>query len=73
VTLDEELAAAPDPLKVKEAAKLARIGENQMYELVRRGVVYGAKCGKSIRIPQAALRRHLLGPHASEVEAGARG
>jgi excisionase family DNA binding protein len=49
------LADAPDVLTVQEAARLARVGRNAMYEAVQRGDVWSARIGRSIRIPKAAL------------------
>jgi excisionase family DNA binding protein len=57
VTLDD----APDPMKVEELAKVLRIGQRQAYELVRSGGIYGARIGRVIRIPKAAVRRFLEG------------
>ena len=54
-------ADAPDALTIGEAAKLARVGERQMREAVRRGEIYGARLGRSIRISKHALARWLEG------------
>ncbi len=56
MTLDD----APDVLTVPEAARLLRIGRNQAYEMVQRGEIYAARCGRSLRVPKVALLR-LLG------------
>lgn len=46
-------------LTVAEAAEIARIGRNQMYEAVKRGDVYAARIGRSLRIPRVELERFL--------------
>lgn len=53
------LVDAPDVLTVAEAARIARIGRNQMYLAVQRGEVFGVRIGRSIRIPKAELVRLL--------------
>lgn len=49
---------APDILTVKEAAKILRVGKNQMYEMCRiegfPKIILG--CKRGIRIPKEALR-----------------
>lgn len=55
MTLDD----APDVLTVPEAAALARVGRNALYEAVARGDIYGVRIGRTIRIPKVALRRFL--------------
>ena len=50
---------APDVLNVKEAAELARIGRNQLYEACRRGDIWSCTIGRSIRIPKIALGKYL--------------
>lgn len=52
-------ADAPDVLTIPEAAALARIGRNAMYQAVERGDIYAARIGRSLRIPKAALARFL--------------
>lgn len=54
-----KLADAPDVMTVEEAAQLARVGKNAMYEAVKRGDVWSARIGKSIRIPKSALSAFL--------------
>lgn len=56
---DVKLDDAPDVLTVDEAAALARIGRNAMYDAVNRGDIQSVRIGRSIRIPKAALRRFL--------------
>ena len=58
------LLDAPDLLTVAEAAAIARVGRNQMYQAVTRGDVYACVIGRSVRIPKVALERWLLGPYA---------
>lgn len=60
MTLDE----APDVLTVLEAAAIARVGRNAMYDAVNRGEIYSVRIGRSVRIPKIALRR-FLGVEAS--------
>lgn len=60
-----KLADAPDALKVDEAARIARIGRNQMYDAIRRGDLYAARIGRSLRIPKAELARFLGIPTGS--------
>jgi len=67
MTLDD----APDMLTVVEAAKLARVGRNQMYGLVNRGEIYGARCGRAIRLSKVGLARWMLGPDAEHSRTGA--
>ncbi len=55
------LASAPDVLTVQEAARLARVGLNQMYAAVNRDDFPSCHIGGSIRIPKIALERYLLG------------
>jgi excisionase family DNA binding protein len=50
---------APDILTVREAAKLVRIGKNQMYELCRINDFPQVTIGRNIRIPKEALRHWL--------------
>lgn len=50
---------APDVLTVPEAARLARVGRNAMYQAVTRGEIYSVRIGRSVRIPTIALRRFL--------------
>ena len=52
-------AEAPDVLTVTEAARLARVGRNAMYEAVQRGDIWSARIGRSIRIPKSALAMFL--------------
>lgn len=58
MTLDD----APDVLTVPEAARLARVGRNAMYQAVARGEIYSVRIGRSVRIPKIALTR-FLGVH----------
>lgn len=53
------LADAPDVMTVSEVANCLRIGRNAAYELVASGAIYGAKCGRSIRVPRTALEAFL--------------
>lgn len=55
MTLDD----APDVLTVPEAARLARVGRNAMYQAVARGDIHSVRIGRSVRIPTIALRRFL--------------
>lgn len=55
MTLDD----APDVLTVAEAAALARVGRNAMYETVARGEIFAVRIGRSVRIPKIALARFL--------------
>lgn len=48
-------------LTVDEAAKLLRIGRNQLYEAIGRGDVPHARIGRTIRLSRAALLRSLGG------------
>jgi excisionase family DNA binding protein len=48
-------------LKVKEAAKLLRVSEYKVRDLVKRGKLPGLKDGRTFRIYTEALRRQLLG------------
>ena len=45
----------PDVLTVPEAAKLLRIGKNQVYELVKNGRLGAIKLGKKIIVPKPSL------------------
>lgn len=55
MTLDD----APDVLLVAEAAALARVGRNAMYQAVARGEIFSVRIGRSVRIPRIALERFL--------------
>ena len=46
-------------LTVAEAAQVARIGRNQMYQAIRRGDVYAARIGRTLRVPRVELERFL--------------
>ena len=48
-----------DILKVAEAAKLLRIGRNQLYDAIARGEVPHFRVGKNIRLSRVALMRCL--------------
>jgi len=52
-------AAEPAVLTVSEAAAIARCGRNQMYAAIRRGGIYAARIGRSLRIPRVELERFL--------------
>jgi excisionase family DNA binding protein len=53
------VAEAPDLLTVKEAARIARIGRNQMYALIKSGQVHAIQLGNSYRIPKERFLKHL--------------
>ena len=53
--------ALPALLKVSEAAKIARKGNNFIYFGVRDGVIPAVKLGKSIRIPRDRYLAFLNG------------
>lgn len=55
VTLEE----APELLTVKEAARIARIGRNQMYALIKSGQVHAIQLGAAYRIPKARFLKTL--------------
>lgn len=46
-------------LTVREAAALMRIGRDTAYALVAEGRIPSIRLGRQIRIPRAALIRHL--------------
>jgi excisionase family DNA binding protein len=49
------LASLPEVLTVREAAKLLRVGRNQLYQAVERGQLRAVRIGRSIRIPKQTL------------------
>jgi excisionase family DNA binding protein len=49
------LASLPEVLTVREAAKVLRVGRNQLYQAVERGQLRAVRIGRSIRIPKQAL------------------
>ena len=51
-----------DVLTVDEAARLLRIGRNQMYEAIGRGEIPHRRIGRSIRLSRLALAHWLEGP-----------
>jgi excisionase family DNA binding protein len=53
------ISDAPDVLTVSEAKSIARVGRNQLYEAIRRGDLYAARIGRSLRIPRVELERYL--------------
>jgi excisionase family DNA binding protein len=55
------LASFPEVLTVREAAKVLRVGRNQLYQAVERGQLRAIRIGRSIRIPKQALQ-DLLRP-----------
>jgi excisionase family DNA binding protein len=61
-----KLSDAPDTLKVDEAASIARVGRNQMYEAIKRGDLYAARIGRTLRVPKAELARFLGIPTDTE-------
>ena len=48
-------------LTVSEAARLLRIGRNQLYEAIGRGEIPHRRIGRSIRLSRAALLRWFEG------------
>ena len=50
-----------DVLTVDEAARLLRIGRNQVYEAIGRGELPHRRIGRSIRLSRAVLLRWLEG------------
>lgn len=50
-----------DVLTVEEAAKLLRVGRNQLYDAVGRGDIPHRRIGKSIRLSRSVLLRWLEG------------
>jgi excisionase family DNA binding protein len=48
-----------DVLTVDEAARLLRIGRNQLYEAIGRGEIPHRRVGRSIRLSRSALLRWL--------------
>lgn len=54
------LDGLPVVLTVPEAAKVLRIGRNQLYDAIARGDVEALRIGRSLRVPRAVLIR-LLG------------
>jgi excisionase family DNA binding protein len=55
------LAALPEVLTAREAARVLRVGRNQLYQAVARGEVPAVRIGRTIRIPKHALL-DLIGP-----------
>ena len=53
------LRLMPELLTVREAARIARIGRNQMYEAIRRGDITAIRLGRSLRIPKSRLLEEL--------------
>ena len=49
------LAGLPEVLTVREAAKVLRVGRNQLYQAVASGQLHALRIGRSIRIPKQAL------------------
>jgi excisionase family DNA binding protein len=49
------LAALPEVLTAREAARVLRVGRNQLYQAVARGEIPAVRIGRSIRIPKHAL------------------
>lgn len=48
-----------DVLTVSEAARLLRIGRNQLYDAIGRGEIPHRRIGRSIRLSRAVLLRWL--------------
>jgi len=46
-------------LTAREAAKILRVGRNQLYQAVARGELGAVRIGRTIRIPKHALLRLL--------------
>jgi excisionase family DNA binding protein len=55
-------------LRPEEAAKLLRVGREQMYELIRKGEVPSIKTGRRFLIPKKALEEWLETRAAEEQE-----
>jgi excisionase family DNA binding protein len=49
------LAALPEVLTAREAARLLRVGRNQLYQAVARGDIPAVRIGRTIRIRKHAL------------------
>jgi excisionase family DNA binding protein len=49
------LTSLPEVLTVREAAKVLRVGRNQLYQAVQRGQLRAVRIGRSIRIPKQTL------------------
>ena len=65
---------APDVLTVSEAAALARMGRNQMYEAIHRNEIPAVRVGaRSLRVSKAALMEALGVPPTSQAQEGRTG
>lgn len=61
------LTDAPDVLTVPEFCRLARIGRNAGYQLVKSGRIRAVRIGASIRIPKSAVAAFLGGEEPAVV------
>lgn len=61
----QKLVCTPDDvddvLTVEQAARLLRIGRNQLYDAIGRGEVPHRRIGRSIRLARSVLLRWLEG------------
>ncbi len=50
---------------VPECARLLRVSENHVYNLIKQGNIPSLRFGKLIRVPQWALLQHLSAPRVA--------
>ena len=58
-TVDARVLAADDVMNVPEAARFLRIGRNQLYDAIGRGLIPHLRIGRTIRLSRSALVRSL--------------
>ncbi len=55
--LDQQRLSTPLLVRVEEAARILSLGRSKIYEMLESGDLPSVKCGKSRRIPLAALEQ----------------